>query len=152
MLFSTGCSQSGIPTLSLRGLLGEYWSITSAYLEFWPRFILQLQRSFCRILCCVAGCCSGGLRNPLSELVFHRRWDSFYWQINKEGFWENFRYLALGQPSIIYSVVSISNCVILEGSFKGGSIGSFRVFSSGLRVQSFIQGDLWGDIHQIYII
>ena len=153
MLFSTGCSRSGIPPLSLRGLLGEYWSIISTHPELFPSFILQLQCSFYIILCCVAGCCSGGLRNPLPELVFHRREDSFSWDISKEGFWAHFRSLELGQPiPIIYSAVSVGNCVILEGNFRRGSCGSFGVFSCGWRVQSFIGGDLWGDIDQIYII
>ena len=100
-------------------------------------------------LCCVAGCSSGGLRNPLSELVFHRRKDSFSWEIRKEGLWAHFRYLAPEKTiPIIYNAVLVGNCIILEGNFRGGSIGSFRVFPCSWRVQPFIGGDLWGDLQK----
>ena len=153
MLFSTGCSRAGIPHISLRGILGEYLSNISTYPKFWPSFSLQLQHSFYRILCCVARCCSGGLRNPLSEVCFHRRKDYFSWEISLEGSWAHFKSLASSQDITSYdSAVSVRNCVILEGSFRGVSIGSFRVFPFRWRVQPFIGGHPWGDPHHIYNI
>ena len=129
VLFSTGCSREGIPPLSLRGILEEYY-IHFHIQVFRPSYNFLHQHSFCRVLCYVAGCCSGGLRNPLSELVSHRRKDSFSWENILEGYWTYFRSLELGQLfPIIYSIVLVGNCVILEGSFREGSCGSFGVFS-----------------------
>ena len=129
VLFSSKCSRAGIPPLSLRGLLEEN-CISFPHSCFQAKLQLLHQRSFCNLLCCVAGCNSGGFRNPLSELVSHWRKDSFSWEISLEGSWTYFIYLAPGQLfPIIYSIVPASNCIILEESFSEGSCGSFGLFS-----------------------
>lgn len=146
VLFTTECSRAGIQPLFLRGLLEELHSFP--HLGFQAKLQLLHRYNFYRIMCCVLGCCSGGFRNPLSELVSHWRKDSFTWEISLESSWTHFRSLVPGQLfPIIYSVVPAGNCVILEGSFNEGSCGSFRVFSYDWRVQTFIRGGLWWDIH-----
>ena len=129
VLFSTWCSRVGIPPLSLEGLLEEYCIHFHIHV-FRPSYKFLHQRSFCRLLCCVAGSSSGGVRNPLSELFSHRRKVSFSWEIILESSWAYFRYLAsLHLFPIIFSVVPARDCVILEGSLSEGSYGSFGVFS-----------------------
>ena len=143
VLFITECSWLGIPPLPLRSswrilvLSFPYFSIlaklqSSATAQFLFRFVLC-----CRVL-------QWRVEKPTFWASFHRRKDSFYWEIKKEGSWAHFRYLALGQPiPIIYSAFLVWNCIILEGNFKGGSIGSFKVFYVGWRVEPRIGGYLW---------
>ena len=80
VLFSTGCSQSGIPPLSLRGLLEEYFSIISTYLAFWPSFNLHVQHISVQNWVVLQGCSSGGEKSPFYELVLHWRKDSIHWE------------------------------------------------------------------------
>ena len=129
VLFSTGCSQVGIPYLSLRGLLEDNF-IHFHIQVFRPSYIFLHQHIFYRLLCCVAGCCSGGFRNPLFELVSHWRKDSLSWEIILEGSWTYFRSLASSQLfPIISSIVPAGNCAIFQGNLSEGSCGSFGVFS-----------------------
>ena len=129
VFLSTRCSQEGIPPLSLRGLLEEYF-IHFHIQVCRPSYRFLHQHTFYRLLCCVAGCCSGGVKNPFSELVSHRRKVSFSWEICLEISWACLRYLALGQLfPIISNIVPARDCIILEGNFSEGSCGSFGVFS-----------------------
>ena len=140
LLFSTECSRVGIPPISLRGLLEEY-CIHFHIQVFRPSYKFLHQRSFYRLLCCVAGCSSGGVRIPLPELFSHRRKVSFSWEICLESYWAHFRSLALGHTfPIISSTIPARDCIILEGSFSEGSCGSFGEFSCDSRVHPFMEG------------
>ena len=153
MLFSTKEFLFKNSFSSLWVALGRDLIYHSTHPELWPSFSLHLQCSFCKILYCVAGCCSGGLRNPLSELVLHRRKDSFYREIILEGSWADIRSLDVGQYiSITYNIILVWNFLFLEGSFSSVSCGSFWEFSCDWRVDPSVGEDLWSDIHNIYII
>ena len=151
MLFSIRCSRAGIPPLSLRSLLEEY-CIHFHIQVFRPSYNFLHQRSFCRLLCCVAGCCSGGVRIPLSKLVSHRRKAWFSWEIYLEISWEYFRSLELGHIFLIISnAFPARECVIFEGCFSGRSCGFFVVFHCDWGVNPFMGGEIWGDLlHKSY--
>ena len=79
VLFSTGCSRAGIPSLSLRGLLEEHCT-SSPHSGLRPSYNFLHQHNFYRILCCVAGCSSGGSFWVSFELVLQWRKASIHWK------------------------------------------------------------------------
>ena len=125
VLFSTGCSRVGIPPLSLRYLLGEYFT-TFPHSILRPSYNFLHQRSFCRVLCCVAGCNNGELYWVTSELVLQWRKVSINWKACKESPSALLSYLASGQGLFIpYSTVSIQIFIILGRSCRGGCNSCF---------------------------
>ena len=100
VMFITGCSREGIPPLSLRGLLEEYFT-TFPHSRLRPSYNFLHRRSFCLELCCVAGCNSGELYQVSSELVLQWRKVSFHWKASKEAPWALLTYLASGQEVLI---------------------------------------------------
>ena len=110
-----GCSRSRIPTSSSgkERLFGLNFLIKS----FWPSYLLQLQRSFCLELGCVAGCSKGGSHGVISGLVFQWRGSLSIGGLARRAPGHIFRYLASCQPSTIpHSAVTILNCIFFCGS------------------------------------
>ena len=125
VLFSTWCSRVGIPYISFKSLLEDYFT-KSLHLGLRPRYIFLHQHFFYRILCCVAGFSSGEPYWVSSELVLQWRKVSIHWKACKEAPWAYLTHLALGQGLFIpYSTVSAQICVILGRSCRGGCSGCF---------------------------
>ena len=123
VLFITRVFPVGNPYLILRE--GEVLELHFLIPTFWPSYLLQLHRSFCSELGCVAGCSKGGSLWVISRLVF--QWRSYLSiggsvRRNPRHIFISF---ASGQPPTIpQSVVSVQICVIFRGSCWEGSLSS----------------------------
>ena len=111
VLFSTRVFLIRNPYLILRE--GEVFELHFLILEFFPSYLLQIQRSFCWELGCAAGCSKGGSLWAISGLVFQWRYSLSIKGLAKEAPRLMFTYWHWAKASFhLYNVVSCRNYII----------------------------------------